>query len=133
MTGESRGIEKLLASQDRAGPGLGGLTIDSARGATRMKELGLNDLDAYASLRQSEAELQALIEEVVVSGELVLPRRATVPMVAGVRPRAVAVDNPARPPLRVLSLACAAGEEPYSIAMTLLEWASGSPVQDRRR
>ena len=78
-------------------------------------------MEAYERLvSQSETELQALIEEVVVSESWFFRDE---------RPfqwfrehiRAHWLDDRLRPPLRILSLPCAGGEEPYSIAMTLLE------------
>ena len=69
-----------------------------------MRELGLNDLGAYERrVRQSEPELQALIEEVVVSESWFFRDE---------RPfqwfreyvRARWLNDPARPPVRILSL-----------------------------
>ena len=87
----------------------------------RMRELGLTDIGEYENwVGKSESELQALIEEVVVSESWFLRDE---------RPfqyfreyiRAHWLNDPLRPPLKILSLACAAGEEPYSIAITLHE------------
>ena len=87
----------------------------------RMIELGLGHLGDYESLLSgSEAELQALIEEVVVPESWFfrdkLPFRYLQDQCSDGW-----VGNPARSPLRVLSMPCAGGEEPYSIAITLLE------------
>ena len=47
--------------------------------------------------------------------------------------RARWVGDPSRAPLRALSLACAGGEEPYSIAITLRDVGPAGPaVPDRR-
>jgi chemotaxis protein methyltransferase WspC len=79
----------------------------------RMRSLGLGRLEDYEQfLEKSRAEWNELVESVIVSeafGALVrlvleewLPSRAPGPM-------------------RLLSLPCASGEEPYSVAMALLD------------
>jgi chemotaxis protein methyltransferase WspC len=85
--------------------------------------LGLLDADRGrypAILRHSKAELQALIEEVVVPESWFF---------RDVRPFAFLTEHvielfsigPSLPPFRVLSVPCAGGEEPYSIAMALID------------
>ena len=119
MAAELSGIEGLLASRIGLDPVSVGSPLILRTARQRMKELGLDDLGAYErQVRQSEPELQALIEEVVVSESWFFRDE---------RPfqwfreyvRARWLDDPLRPPFRVLSLPCAGGEEPYSIAMTL--------------
>ena len=87
----------------------------------RMQELGLADVGEYESwVRKSESELQALIEEVVVSESWFFRDERPFQYFrdyVGER----WLNDPLRPPLRVLSLACAGGEEPYSIAIGLRE------------
>jgi chemotaxis protein methyltransferase WspC len=79
----------------------------------------LDDLHTYeCRVRQSELELQALTDEVVVSESWFF--RDAQPFewfrkYVGAR----WLGDRLRPPLRVLSLPCGAGEEPYSVAMTL--------------
>ena len=69
-------------------------------------------------VHSSELELQALIEEVVVSESWFFrDERPFDCLREYIRKRWL--DNPLQPPVRVLSLACAGGEEPYSIAMVL--------------
>ena len=92
-----------------------------------MKELGLEEMGDYERrVRQSDSELQSLIEEVVVSESWFF--RDTRPYECFRKyVQARWVDDPWRPTLRVLSLACASGEEPYSIAMMLRDL--GLPVR----
>ncbi len=116
------GIERVAGGPDRAGPGLGGLATDLARGAAANEGTGAGRYGCIRALGcvQSESELQALIEEVVVSESWFFrderPFQCFREYV-----RARWLNDPLRPPLRILSLACAGGEEPYSIAMTLHE------------
>ncbi len=86
-----------------------------------MRELRLNDLGEYQRrLCQSESELQALIEEgVVAESWFFRDERPFQWLRESFCMRWV--NSPVLPALRVLSLACAGGEEPYSIAMLLLD------------
>jgi len=121
MSDALRAIDAILDERlglDRASIGPG-LVPRAAR--ARMRATGLVEERAYAELvASSEAELQALIDEVVVPESWFF---------RDVRPfellRQMAREGwtarPSRGPMRVLSLPCAGGEEPYSIAMTLDE------------
>lgn len=85
----------------------------------RMKAVGLDDPDAYEALvRTSEAELQELVEEVVVPESWFF--RDVLPFQFLKRhARSGWTARPDRGAMRVLSIPCAGGEEPYSIAVTL--------------
>jgi len=87
----------------------------------RMSVCGLTDLDTYTQrLHIDNNELQELIEEVVVPETWFFRDVNPFKMLA----RFVTEEwLPSQPegPLRVLSLPCATGEEPYSIAITLIE------------
>jgi len=121
MTVELCGIEGLLASRIGLDPVSVGKPLILRAAAERMRKLGLNDLGAYEHrVRLSEQELQALIEEIVVAESWFFrDERPFEWLRAYVRTRWV--NNPSGRPFRVLSLACAGGEEPYSIAMVLLD------------
>ncbi len=91
-----------------------------ARGVrVRMAALGLKDLEDYeARLRHSPAELQELVEEVVIPESWFFRDEQPYGMLG--RYAGDWLRDPAhRPPLRILSLPCARGEEPFSIAMSL--------------
>jgi chemotaxis protein methyltransferase WspC len=115
------GIESLLLSRLGLDPVSVGPKQITRAVRLRIQELGLADAAAYERLvRASESELQALIEEVVVSESWFFRDE---------RPfeyfreyvRKHWLNDPLHPPFRVLSLACAGGEEPYSIAMAMRE------------
>jgi chemotaxis protein methyltransferase WspC len=119
MTAELGGIERLLADRIGLDPVSVGSQLILRAARQRMKKLALDDMAVYElRVRQSESELQELIEEVVVSESWFFRDE---------RPyhwfrdyiRGRWLDDVQRPPLRILSLPCAGGEEPYSIAMTL--------------
>jgi len=121
MSAELRGIEELLATRIGLDPIAVGppLILHAAR--RRMKELGLADLAEYQRrLSQSELELQELIEVVVVPESWFFrDERPFHWLREYVRERWL--KDLLRPPLRVLSMPCAGGEEPYSTALTLLD------------
>ena len=119
MAADLSGIERLLVSRIGLDPVSAGPQQIERAARQRMKELALDDMGAYNHwVQTSESELQALIEEVVVSESWFFRDE---------RPyqyfhdyiREHWLSNLLRPSLRVLSLPCASGEEPYSIAMML--------------
>ena len=87
----------------------------------RKSALGLGEGDDYDRIvRSSGEELQELIEEVVVPESWFFrDDRPFTHLQDHVRTRWLI--EPDRTPLRVLSLPCAGGEEPYSIAIALRE------------
>ena len=129
MTTELRGIERLLASRIGLDPVSVGSPLILRAAQQRMRELGLDDLGAYEHRRApSEPELQALIEEVVVSESWFFrderPFQWFREYVRGTgwTTRSSAAPGP--------EPACAGGEEPYSIAMML--WDLGLPPAGSR-
>jgi chemotaxis protein methyltransferase WspC len=127
MTNDQIEIEGLLARRIGLDPVTVGPRMVLRAARRRMAELGLDDLGVYASrLGQSEPELQALIEEVVVPESWFFRDERPFGWLAD-QVRARWVGDPSRAPLRVLSLACAGGEEPYSIAITLRD--AGLPAR----
>lgn len=93
----------------------------------RMKKRGLSEASEYAALvASSEVELRDLIEEIIVPETWFF--RDGQPFASFTR-WAVGTWLPANPRtvLRVLSIPCSTGEEPYSLAMALLD--AGVPVE----
>ena len=121
-----RRIEQLLKQSiglDAAS--IGPMSIQRAV-RLRMRSLGLRRLQDYeAFLEDSSAEWNELVESVIVTETWFF--RDEEPFAAFVR---LVLEEwlPAHPaaPARVLSLPCASGEEPYSLAMALLD-ASVAP------
>ncbi len=99
---------------------IGVQAIDAAV-RSRIKACGVVDGDAYwALLQESPAELQELIESVVVPETWFFRgMEAFTALVELVTKRWLPVNPGNR--LRLLSLPCSTGEEPYSIAMALLD------------
>ena len=121
MPGQWDAIEALLTNRIGLDPAAVGSALIPRAVKIRMNELGLGDVDSYSALIcGSESELQALIEEVVVPESWFF--RDEVPFHHFQdHVRAGWIANPARSPLRVLSIPCAGGEEPYSIVIALRE------------
>ncbi|MEE1886318.1 CheR family methyltransferase [Pseudomonas carassii] len=76
--------------------------------------------DYWIRLQQSTDEQQALIEAVIVPETWFFRYPESFTALAGLAHKRVAELAGARP-LRILSLPCSTGEEPYSIAMALLD------------
>jgi chemotaxis protein methyltransferase WspC len=122
MTDDLRGIEGLLTSRIGLDPVSVGSSLIQRAARRRMKELGLEDVRAYEErVRNSEPELQALVEAVVVAESWFFRDERPFQWFREHIRAHHRLEAPAGPPLRILSLGCAAGEEPYSIAMTLLD------------
>lgn len=87
----------------------------------RCAALSANDLDDYwLHLQQSHAEQQALIEAVIVPETWFFRYPESFGALVELARKRLAELNGLRP-LRILSLPCSTGEEPYSIAMALLD------------
>jgi chemotaxis protein methyltransferase WspC len=87
----------------------------------RMKHHALKRMDDYVRLLESSREeMESLIEAVVVTETWFMRGRESFAALADLAVHDWAVKNP-QGVMRVLSLPCSSGEEPYSIAMTLLE------------
>jgi chemotaxis protein methyltransferase WspC len=87
----------------------------------RMEASNLCNLGAYIEFaRASDAELQQLIETIVVPETWFWRDPQAFALLSRWAFESWLTRNP-RGPLRLLSLPCSTGEEPYSMAMTLLE------------
>ncbi len=112
-------IEALLADRIGLDPAALPRGMLGRAAKKRMEEIGTDDLASYAlKLAASEPELLALTEEVVVPETWFF--RDEKPF-AWLRDQIATrwLREPALPRLRVLSLPCSSGEEPFSIAIAL--------------
>ncbi|MFN6190573.1 MAG: CheR family methyltransferase [Planctomycetia bacterium] len=86
----------------------------------RMKALGLDDAAVFADRAANDAaERDRLVEEVIVPESWFFRDPQVFQFVR--RFVATLAALPGRQPVRILSAPCAAGEEPYSLAMALLD------------
>jgi chemotaxis protein methyltransferase WspC len=120
-----REIEIILGKRLGLDSGTIGLSAIQRATQSRMKTQGLAAVDAYVSLLQAnEAEVQALIEEVVVPETWFFRDGAAFDLLVRLaRKRALQVARP----LRLLSFPCSSGEEPYSMVMALLQAGVAAP------
>jgi chemotaxis protein methyltransferase WspC len=110
-------VRELLAREiGLAADVLGSATLGRAV-VERMRELGIKTIDAYSErLERDRGERAALVEDVVVPETWFFRDGEPFRVIA----RLVRQWPPGRR-LRVLSMPCATGEEPYSLVMTLAE------------
>jgi chemotaxis protein methyltransferase WspC len=120
MPQQARTAEQLLRRWIGLDPEtIGGTAIDRAV-RLRMGAVGASDPDAYlARLAADRDERDRLIDEVVVPESWFFRDAAVFEDLR--RSAAARRDAPHLPPLAILSAPCAAGEEPYSVAMALLD------------
>jgi len=87
----------------------------------RMKDCSINDIEQYhVKLLTQDSELKELIEEVVVPETWFFRDNKPFKQLIKFADEEWGAKT-SNKPLRILSLPCATGEEPYSIAMTMLE------------
>jgi chemotaxis protein methyltransferase WspC len=114
-------IGRLLSERIGLDPSTIGPSLMSAAILARMNASGTADPSAYVRLvRGSEREFGELVELVVVSESWFFRDRRPFEYLAAVATTRWLL-HPERPIVRALSVPCAAGEEPYSIAMSLLD------------
>lgn len=114
-------IARWVADQTGINPDTLGRTRLQRAIERRLQASGEPQVGGYVRLLQrSEAEQQALVELLVVPETWFFRDRAAFAALARLgRERC---EGPAdAPPLRLLSAPCSSGEEPYSMAMTLLD------------
>jgi chemotaxis protein methyltransferase WspC len=119
MEAELRAIEDLLKSEIGLDPTSVGPQLILRAVRQRMRDLKQNDLAAYVrEVRQRATELEELIEEVIVAESWFFRDESPFEWLRDhIRENWIAAPN--RAALRILSLPCAAGEEPYSIVIVL--------------
>ena len=89
--------------------------------AIRQKACGVNDLASYLRyLERSQREFQELVEEIVIPETWFFRHCEAFNLLRKYVKTEWLPNHPQRK-LRVLSLPCSTGEEPYSIAMTLFD------------
>ncbi|BBH44630.1 CheR family methyltransferase [Pseudomonas sp. KU43P] len=109
--------------QERIGLDVESVGVPMVERALRQRCVALNaaDLDDYwLRLQQSTAEQQALIEAVIVPETWFFRYPESFTALGGLAHKRLA-ELAGERPLRLLSLPCSTGEEPYSLAMALLD------------
>ncbi len=121
MSDSMRSVAALLTRRIGLDPATVGEGMIARAILERMTAVRVHDPDSYARLvASSESELGELIELVVVPESWFF--RDVKPFERLVRLAASpGMLSPSKPVFRVLSVPCASGEEPYSIAMALLD------------
>ncbi len=121
MSGDS--VEELLRRRIGLDPATTGADLIARAARARMKAVGIDQAgaaDYLALVNRSDSELQALVEEVVISESWFFRDEIPFALVAD-RAANGWITDPNRPPLRALSVPCARGEEAYSIAIALID------------
>lgn len=114
-------IEEILREGIGLNPSTVGRSLVQRAAQRRTQKCGIDGLDAYADrLSRDSRELQALVEEVVVPETYFFREPDGIRDVAR-RARNMIAEPGTAAPLRILSVPCSTGEEPYSIAMALLD------------
>ncbi len=87
----------------------------------RMADCNITDIDNYTKiLLKDKKALKELVEEVVVAETWFFRDKLPFKMLTKFVQQEWLVQNPGKQ-IRILSLPCATGEEPYSVAITLIE------------
>jgi chemotaxis protein methyltransferase WspC len=112
-------IERILRDEIGLDASTVGSSLIQRAAQRRMKKRGIGGVASYAKLlADDEHELQELIEEVVVPETYFFREPEAI---ADITRRALDAQALGKDtPLRVLSVPCSSGEEPYSIALSLL-------------
>ncbi len=117
----SNAIEKFLEDAIGLSADAVGSDIISKAVQLRMKNCGLTGQEEYlACLRRSLEEREKLIEEVVIPETWFFRNQESYVYLCGYLKNEWVPENRDKT-LRVLSVPCSTGEEPYSIAMSLMD------------
>jgi chemotaxis protein methyltransferase WspC len=120
MNQEYEKIEKLLSQKMGLGPGKIGSRQLIKAVTSRQNVCGLHDLSRYFLRLQSSAqEFQELVEEIVIPETWFFRHREAFSWLRHYV-KTQWLPHHSQETLRILSIPCSTGEEPYSIAMTLL-------------
>ncbi|MGK7883147.1 MAG: CheR family methyltransferase [Crocosphaera sp.] len=128
MNQDYQGIKKLLAQKIGLGPDKIGQHQLIRAVNIRQQACGVNQLSNYLQRLQSSAsEFQELVEEIVI-GETWFFRHREAFSLLSHYVKTQWLRSASQQTLRILCVPCSTGEEPYSIAMTLLN----SPLSSRQ-
>lgn len=128
MNQDYQGIEALLAKKIGLGPDKIGQRQLIRAVTTRQKACGVHKVSDYLKRLESSAyELQELVEEIVIGETWFFRHREAFSLLRDYV-QTQWLESRSQERLRILSVPCSTGEEPYSIAMTLLN----SPLTSRQ-
>jgi chemotaxis protein methyltransferase WspC len=120
-------IERMLQRTIGLDPTTVGLNLVESSVRRRMEACRVTDVESYGiRIANDPEELQELVEAVVVPETFFFRERAALDSLTALLRRGHFSPSP-HSPFRALSVPCSTGEEPYTIAMALLE--AGLPAE----